>query len=306
VVQVRGSGTFTIFPIEKACNGVQLLQVPMPKVRPFMNSGGGGGGARNTQLGYYLVELRAPLGFDGAGTRPMKPVVLINAAPSFSILQAGMRRGRGEHIWLLDNNPAATTARDGTEYALPPGQTFTDPAGGVSITVLSVTADGANIQVDVTGPLLDGGAPGGQSTCLDGTPIMGPGPSTCGDDGGVVIPPPIPIDASAPRDASGGSAGAGGATGSGGGATTSTATSTTAAATTTGGTAGATSGTAGATSTGAATSTGSGTGGKGSSRSDDVQGGCACRMGDGGRTDARALWGVLAAVAMASRRRRAR
>src|SRR5262245_10951077 len=148
----------------------------MPKLRLFMNAGGGGGGTRNTQLQYYLVELRSPLGFDG-GTRPMKPVVLINAAPQFSVLQAGMRRGRGDHIWLLDNNPATTSARDGTDYALPPGQTFTDPAGGVSITVLSVTADGANIQVDVTGQLLDGGMPGGQSSCLDGTPITGPGPS---------------------------------------------------------------------------------------------------------------------------------
>jgi MYXO-CTERM domain-containing protein len=300
VVEVRGSGTFTIFPIEKACNGIQVLQVPMPKVRPFMNSGGGGTGVRNTQLAYYLVELRSPLGFDG-GTKPMKPVVLINASPQFSVLQAGMKRGRGDHIWLLDNNPAATAAHDGTDYGLPPGQTFTDPAGGVSITVLSVTADGANIQVDITGPLLDGGAPGGQSTCMDGTPITGPGPSTCGDDGGVVIPPPIPIDASMPpRDAGGGGAGttgaggsdattgAGGSAGSGGGTTTAGGTQTT----------GPTTGTAGSTGTGS---------GKTSGESQGLQGGCACRASGGeGPSGNRAAWGAALALAIAAARRRKR
>jgi hypothetical protein len=298
VVQVRGSGTFTIFPIEKACNGIQLLQVPMPKVRPFMNSGGGGSGTRNTQLGYYLVELRSPLGFDGAGTKALKPVVLINASPSFSVLQAGMRRGRGEHIWLLDNAPAVSGTRDGTDYALPAGQTFTDPAGGVSITVLSVTADGANIQVDVTGPLLDGGAPGAQSTCLDGTPITGPGPATCGDDGGVVIPPPIPIDASAPRDAGGAGASGAGGRGSGGTAGNGAGGGTAGSGTSTSGTDTSTS-----TSTGAGTSTGSGGGmGRAQRGSEGLQGGCACRAGVG-RTGG-AIWGVLIALGLGVARRR--
>ena len=30
VVKVTTSGTFTLFPLEKPCNGVQLLQIPVP------------------------------------------------------------------------------------------------------------------------------------------------------------------------------------------------------------------------------------------------------------------------------------
>ena len=82
----------------------------------------------------------------------------------FSVLATGMRRAAAI-IWLLDNNPVATTARDGTDYGLAQGQTFTDPAGG-SRSPCSVTADGANIKVDITGPLLDGGAPNSQPASM--------------------------------------------------------------------------------------------------------------------------------------------
>jgi len=119
VVRVRKSGTFNLFPTEKACNGIQVLQVPMAHVRPFTNSGGGGGGTRNTQLAFYTVELRSPIGFDTG----MKPSVLIYAATQFSFNTASSRANmRGEHTWLLDMSPGGSnTVRDGSAHALLPG-----------------------------------------------------------------------------------------------------------------------------------------------------------------------------------------
>jgi MYXO-CTERM domain-containing protein len=289
VVRVRKSGTFNLFPTEKPCNGIQVLAVPMPHVRGYLNSGGGGGGERNTQLAYYTVELRSPIGFDTG----MKPSVLINASPDFHFNnQASRGNARGEHTWILDMN-AASTATDGTGNGLQVGQTFTDPAGGVSITTMSLNADGASIKVEITGgSTVDGGT--GDTVCIDNTPISEPGPGTCGDDGGSPPPPP-PMDASV-RDSgrpagTGGAGGAGGAgagtggsgvggsggvatgggPGTGGGTTTGTAGSTTGTAGTAG-TTGTTAGTTGSGGTSPASTTGGPPGDSG------LSGGCSCRI----------------------------
>jgi MYXO-CTERM domain-containing protein len=210
VAQMLGGGTITLHPIETPCNGVQVVQVPMPKVRPF-DSEGGGSGDRTTQLAYYNVEFRAPIGaFDGGTNSPMVPSVLINAAPDWRVFgQGGGGRGRGntrgEHIWLLDMAPTSTgtgggrggRGGNGSGHALAVGQTFTDPAGGVAITTEAVSATSATIRVDITAPLPpmggsggggsgsagSGGAvvvpPGTIATCLDDRPLMMPGPASC-------------------------------------------------------------------------------------------------------------------------------
>jgi MYXO-CTERM domain-containing protein len=253
VAQVRTSGTFTLFPIEEACNGIQAIQVPMPKVRPFASSGGGSGD-RTTQLGFYNVELRAPIGvFDGTpptgrGT-PMVPSVLINVAPDWRIFQTGGRNNRGEHIWLLDMTPGGGTTRggNGSQHALAQGQTFTDPAGGVSITTEAVSATSATIRVDIApagaagaggggGMTGGGGAPttGAPATCLDDTPLMAPGPNSCGNGG------PVVTGGSGGMAGGGGLAGGGGITGGGAGGVTG------------GGAGGLTGGSAGANATGGA------------------------------------------------------
>ncbi|HKO95065.1 MAG TPA: hypothetical protein VJU61_28115, partial [Polyangiaceae bacterium] len=38
-VRANSSGRFTLFPLEKSCNGVQVLQIPMPRARDFTRSG---------------------------------------------------------------------------------------------------------------------------------------------------------------------------------------------------------------------------------------------------------------------------
>ena len=63
MVRVRSSGTFTLLPLELPCDGAQVLQIPMPKTRMFMRSGGGGS-ATNEALNYYYLELRTKRGVD--------------------------------------------------------------------------------------------------------------------------------------------------------------------------------------------------------------------------------------------------
>jgi MYXO-CTERM domain-containing protein len=312
-VNVRKSGTFNLMPIEKPCNGIQTLQVPMPHVRGFFRTGGGGSDGI-TQLAYYTVELRSPIGFDVG----LKPSVIINASPKWSVISTGTARGsRGEHTWLLDMAPTVTTGTDGTAHALAAGQTFTDPGGGVAITTLSVGPDGAVIKVDITGATSVPDA-GTETVCLDGTPIAEPGPTNCGDDGGgapppvdVVTPPP-PAPDSGNRDVSTDvrpdTAGAGGAagstTGTGGSTTTGTGGST--------GTGGATAGAGGtSTTTGSGgTSTGGDmTGGAGTRPRPETPSGCGCRVvsesDSGAPTGRYALFG-LALAGLVRRRARKR
>jgi hypothetical protein len=183
-VTVNSSGTYTLLPIEPQCDGAQVLQIKMPKVRPFTRSGGGGT-ATNEQLQYYYLELRTARGFDTTirGT----PTVLVHVGEDF--------RGRttpGRHTWILDMDPSTKTTIEG----LTAGKSFTDPAGGISFSVTSVTADQAQISVTIpngTGP----------ATCLAGTPMPDPPSTTCN---GIV---------------SGGNGGAGGMGGAGGTAGTS-------------------------------------------------------------------------------------
>jgi len=79
---------------------------------------------------------------------------------------------RGQYsVWteLLNMTPSGT-AYTGLTAA---GQSFVDPAGGPTIKLESISATGAT--VTVTYP--DGGK--GSPTCMDGTPMTAPGPSSC-------------------------------------------------------------------------------------------------------------------------------
>lgn len=150
-VTVRTSGTYTLQPLELACDGPQVLQIPMPKVRPFGRSGGGGS-ATVENLQYYYLELRTARGFDD--TIRNAPTVLVRVAEDFRA-----RTDRGRHTWILDMDPTTRTI-DGLSV----GKTFTDPAGGVSFKVTAMSADSASIQVTVPA---SGAAMG--NTCLDDT-----------------------------------------------------------------------------------------------------------------------------------------
>ena len=178
VVKANKSGTFTIFPLESPCNGVQLLQVP---TAPFRFSGGG----QNGTISSYFLELRTPVGFDatavgrgdiGSGS-PVPLGVYVTAG-------ADIRgaTGTGNPNWLLDMTPGSrggNTTADLTDAAMRVGQTFTDPnPGGPKITVVSATMEKAVIRVE----LAEGGGSAmdnGEGTCLDGASFTAPGPATC-------------------------------------------------------------------------------------------------------------------------------
>jgi len=195
MVDVSASGTFNLLPVELPCNGIQALQIKMPKTRPFYRSGGGGS-AGTTNLTHYYVEFRAPIGFDGAhGTlSALRPQVQIRVSGDIRT-----RTQSGLNTWYLDMNPSAR-GLDG----LLAGGSFTDPAGGITIAVEAIEAAKATVRIAITGGT-------GSPTCMDGVTRItapGPGPESCASgpsvpgnartDGGVV--PPEARDASTGRD----------------------------------------------------------------------------------------------------------
>jgi MYXO-CTERM domain-containing protein len=184
-VKVTGSGTFTLFPIENPCNGVQALQIPLPAPRRLTLANGGGA----TTLTSYYLELRTPVGLDAKV--PLGVEVLVAG----DIRDA---RRFGGHNWLLDMTPETTTRGD---VALPVGRTYADPApNGPKFTVISADNTKAIVRIDMGDGNVD--RPGG-GTCDDGTPFTAPGPEMCA----AAAPTPMPTDggtATPPRDAGGG------------------------------------------------------------------------------------------------------
>jgi len=190
VVKATASGTFTIHPLESACDGPQLLQIPFPQSRAFGNAG---------RLTSYYLELRAPIGYRD---RKLAPQVLVMVAND--VREA---RFTGNNNWLLDMTPE--TMKLGDE-ALPVGKRFEDGLpGGPKFTVLSVDATKAVIQVELQGQAAEANKPG-KGLCSDATEwrpeapvkcVAPPTPAAPTPDGGA----PAGGDAGAARDGSSGS-----------------------------------------------------------------------------------------------------
>jgi hypothetical protein len=171
-VKVTSSGTFNLLPTEVACDGVQALQIKMPKDRVFNTPSGVGGAGAHTLTSYFL-EYRTSSGFDEG----MTPTVLLHVAGDYPAKgKAGLRP------WLLDMHPGGTQGVNDAGFKV--GETFNDPAGGLSITLQSMDADKAVIKVEI-----ENGE--GDPTCLDGTTLDPPtGPIKCvggGDAGAPVV-----------------------------------------------------------------------------------------------------------------------
>jgi hypothetical protein len=174
-VSVSASGTFTILPLEQRCDGPQFLKIRSPKPRAYHRPAAGGAGAGVDHLDYYYVELRTPRDFDGLlGGAALTPRVLVHVGDDL-----GSPSRPGLHTYLLDMTPETLTFEDA---ALAQGQTFTDPATGLSITARAVSATQATIVVESTSGT-------DTPTCLDGSPFIppGPGPEACVEN------PPAPL-----------------------------------------------------------------------------------------------------------------
>jgi MYXO-CTERM domain-containing protein len=273
-VRVQSSGTFNVLPLEPACNGVQFLQIKAPKARPFMRPAAGGGGATTENLDYYYVEVRTPVHFDGAlGGSSLTPRVLVHMAAD-----TRDRDDRGLHTFLLDMTPSTNSFSDA---ALPVGMPFTDPAGGLTITVNSVGNAGASITVEYA----NGG--GAAPTCLDGTAFTAPGPGMESCDATIM-----------PTGVAGAGGGTGGRGGGGGNAGS-------------GGRGGGAAGMAGSSSAGEAGQGGSplgtagSSGGTGPGQTDDriVTGGCSCEVSGSPASGGAALMILIGLVGISRRRR---
>ena len=310
MVEVTSSGTFTVNPLELPCDGVQVLQIPMPKMRPFTRSGGGGPSGITT-LTHYYVEFRSSHGFD----RMIAPTVQVRVSGDVR-----MRTQRGFHTWVLDMNPATTTV-DG----LAAGGSFTDPAGSIKITVESMDAQKATIKVDIMGG-------SGGPMCADGTSFTGPGPGPESCAAGPAVPsgappsisdgglPPLgtsdasnnfPRDAgmeAAPPDMGGGAGGAGGSSGGIDDPKPTGGTSGAGAGGAGGNAPAATGGTGAGGRGGSGGQAGSGTSNTGGSKADPppVVSGCGCRVGDSGQAGGTPALLVLGLVALVGLRRRRR
>jgi hypothetical protein len=130
------SGTYTVAPLSSPSAGVQSLRI------------------RRSTGEWIYCDLRAPVGGQFEQFSPSDPAtqgVLLRLAPDYTTI---------ERSKLLDATPGTATFGDA---ALLPGQTFTDPVSGISITAGAVTAAGATLEVTLPGG-------GGPDTTPPGTP----------------------------------------------------------------------------------------------------------------------------------------
>jgi MYXO-CTERM domain-containing protein len=284
-VKVTASGTFDIFPVSQACDAIQVLQIPMPKTRTFRDDSG-----ETDQLAFYYVEYRHEPVFS-------KPAGAVYDGVQLRVGQQYLKPADvGLHSWLLNMHPNTANV------AFSVGQTFTDPSGSPTITVVASSGTKATIKVEFTG----GGS--GAPTCLDGTTIAAPGPQSCGGGpvgtGGAGGAGTGGAGGSAGSTSSGGAGGMGGR-GSGGSAgdtvtTTGPSTGTTSTTSTSG-----SGGQGGDGSSGAGTSGGAGgSGPRFVQRPSDLDGGCSCRAVGTRTSGGSAAWLALALVAPLVRRRR--
>jgi hypothetical protein len=292
VVTAGGEGTFTLWPLETPCNATQIIQVRAPKTRTPPSG-------TNTMISHYYLELRVPIGYDQQAVNG--PQVMIYISGDFSATNR-----YAAHTFLLDLTPATAALNDA---GLKMGQTFSDPAGGLTFTVDAISMTNATVRISGNGS--------GAHTCQGGVAFTAPGPSTCGmgTGGG--------MGGGGATGGSGGQAvgGAGPAGGSGGqGDSGSAGSGVVGGSSSTGGSAGATAGgsggaATGGTSTGGAPSGGTSTGGTatsgaagsgvagGTNAESELDSGCGCRTTrsrpSGALLTSLVLFGLL-------RRRRAR
>jgi MYXO-CTERM domain-containing protein len=288
-IKVTSSGTFNLLPTENACDGVQSIQLPFPggKTRMFNRPAGGGGGAGVDTLTSYYLEYRTSVGFD----KGMTPQVLVHTGTN-PVGMSGQTRG-APHTWILNASNKGLTTQPG----LLAGNSFSDPAGGLTVTVMSMDANKAVIQVDYTGG-------SGSPTCMDNTALVAPGPDMC--NGPVITtdagPPMTGVGGAAggPRDA-GRDTGAAGASGGNGGAAGNGGTAGGGAGTAGTGQGGSTGGSAGTDGSGGAGGSSPPTGGNagtstttGRTPPPDSVGGCSCRVGADAKTPSDRFAGFIA------------
>ena len=137
-----------------------------------------GGGRRQRQPRDVQPLLRRAAHAAGLRRHAREPLgALADGADSRRQRSAQPHAGGASHLPARHDTVHDRGTSGFNDAGLAAGQTFTDPAGGLSITATAVSATSATIEVTYT---VEGGAP----TCLDGTTFTPPGAATCGDGRG--------------------------------------------------------------------------------------------------------------------------
>ena len=137
LVKAGASATITMVPQELPCNGVQLVQIPAPKTRSAPAAGDRQGSA--PMLTHYYLEMRAPLGFDSG----LGPMVLVYIGPDLP-----SQTRAAPYLYLLDMNAGTSTQ---TDAGLTAGKSYSDPAGGFTVTVDSIDSTKASVTITTGG-----------------------------------------------------------------------------------------------------------------------------------------------------------
>jgi hypothetical protein len=139
ITSVQASGTYTLDAYELAGSGPKALKI-LKSVDPTT-------GLRT----FYYVQSRQAIGFDTGLTATDSNVEPSNILNGLLILFG--TESYGNSSYLLDMNPASgsTIYLDWRDPALTVGQTFTDPAAGVTVTTDWVTATQAGVTVQLAG-----------------------------------------------------------------------------------------------------------------------------------------------------------
>ena len=213
-VKVTDSGTFTLVPFEMSCTGVQYLQVKAPKARPFMRPAGGGGGATDREPRLLLpgaahaARLRRHAG--------QRHELAVGARAGARRDGTALAHAAGHPPVPARHEPVDDGNSGLNDAGLAPNQTFTDPAGGLTITPTAVSNSGATIVVTYTN------GSGSGPTCIDGSAFTAPGPGmescTAVTTGAGGTTGAAGTTGAGGRGGSGGRGGAGGTTGGRGGA----------------------------------------------------------------------------------------
>ena len=145
-----GSALYTLGPLELAGAATYAVKIPT--------------GATNRT---YWLEFRQPIGFDAPLASYPNAGAQIRVASPFETMCPGCD-SYSDDTQLLDATPGTSAFTDATLLS---GQTFSDAAYGVSVTVLSATAGALTVQVGI------GGARAVSSVAL----ASSPNPSLAGD-----------------------------------------------------------------------------------------------------------------------------
>ncbi len=132
-VATGANTTYTLAPTETNTDALQVLRIP--KILTLNGS---------SIYGYYYLDFRQPIGYDnGNPADAIYNGVSIHFGVDYNTSTAGYLNS-----YLIDTTPGTY---DWNDAALGAGQTFTDISDSLTITVQSVSAAGAVVQVSYSG-----------------------------------------------------------------------------------------------------------------------------------------------------------